>query len=612
MEGKVVIYVAGNPDASPMEYYDEETGTYKGVIPELLRRFSEESRFEILYYQAGEKDRRENLGEQMQVDILSGYRSEDAAPSHQGEAVILSAVQESGNTDYVLYFTEAAPEDLREELPAFLQTRSQTEMNGLLLEAAQMPESVPRALYLTAGGIFLALAVLTVFLAAAVGKYRKRLRQSEQEREIDEITGLGNLDYLERYYRQMIHDKNRMLYHLVYFFLDTDRLRRLISGEQLEEFLRYCAVILQENMADTDILARVSDGGFALFRLSGSLEATEEWIVPVTEKICAYPQKYGVAAEATAAAGIYPLKSGDRDLNEMLFNASQTAHMAERKKRKFAVCSDDVLRRFLEERQLQERIGLALERREFQMYLQFYVDPVSRQIVGGEALTRWQHPEKGLLNPSRFITLMEQEGTISRLDYYCLEEICTFLDELVDQGIRSFFISCNFSRITFSSENFVEECRKRLDQHHFPKELLIFELTESVAGANLAQIRANALELQQLGARIALDDFGEGFTSFCDLQQFPMDGLKLDKSLIDNIETVRGQAILKAMIQVGHELNMTILAEGVEREEQVKLLKEMKCDVIQGFRFYHPLPLWEARERLQERFRKESGKTETL
>ena len=134
----------------------------------------------------------------------------------------------------------------------------------------------------------------------------------------------------------------------------------------------------------------------------------------------------------------------------------------------------------------------------------------------------------------------------------------------------------------------------------FPRELLILEITESVSVKNTGQIQQNIIELKKFGVRVALDDFGEGYTSFYDLQKYPIDGIKLDKGLVDHIMTPSGASILKAMIQVGHELNMTILAEGVETDEQVRALQEIHCDVIQGFRFSHPLPRWEATEQIMQ------------
>ena len=161
--------------------------------------------------------------------------------------------------------------------------------------------------------------------------------------------------------------------------------------------------------------------------------------------------------------------------------------------------------------------------------------------------------------------------------------------ELTD-SIMSVFVS--FDREIPLSQ--LEDLGWRMD----PDGWLILEITESVSVRNAAQIRQNVIALKKYGVRVALDDFGEGFTSFYDLQKYPIDGIKLDKGLVDHVTTPIGTAILKAMIQVGHELNMTILAEGVETDEQVRALQEIHCDVIQGFRFSHPLPRWEATEQI--------------
>ena len=193
---------------------------------------------------------------------------------------------------------------------------------------------------------------------------------------------------------------------------------------------------------------------------------------------------------------------------------------------------------------------------------------------------------------------MEREKMISRLDYYCLKEVCFFLESLLEKGVDTFFVSCNFSRETFAAADFAQKVQEILNGFTFPRELLILEITESVSVKNTGQIQQNIIELKKFGVRVALDDFGEGFTSFYDLQKYPIDGIKLDKGLVDHIMTPSGASILKAMIQVGHELNMTILAEGVETDEQVCALQEIHCDVIQGFRFSHPLPRWEATEQI--------------
>lgn len=602
MEEKEIIYVAGNPNAYPLEYYDEDAGVYQGVIPELLRQFSQQSSYQMIYYQGGTQDQRAQLAKNRQVDILSGYTQTDEAPSYSQPVTVFNSVWEGEQSTYQIYVSDVAPEALKSQLESYFASVGEETLSGVAVHAAvQYP--TPHALYWSLAGLGLAAAALAAAVILLVRRYRKMLRKAEQSIETDEVTGIGNAEYLTRYYMQFVLDKNRILYKLCYFYVDTDQLRRLSSSEETNEFLRYVATLLQEYTGDSDILARVSDQGFVLVKLSGSAQADEEWLTSLIARARAYSEKYQKPFDVNLSAGIYPIKASDRDLNEMVFNAGQSARAAAQNGMGYMVCSDQMLQQFVEERRLQASIERALSHQEFELYLQFYLDCDAHRIVGGEALSRWQHPEKGLLAPDRFVPMMEREGKISKLDYYSLEKVCAFMEELVRLGIDTFFISCNFSRDTFAAADFVDNCKRIMGQYSFPRELLIFEITESTSSKNTSQLQQNAIALKEYGVKIALDDFGKGFTSFYDLQLYPIDGIKLDKSLIDNLGTERGNAILKAMVHVGHELGITILAEGVETDAQVEVISRLHCDVLQGFRFFYPMPHWEAKKKILQQFK---------
>ena len=601
MEEKILIYAAGNPDAYPLEYYDADSQAYQGIIPELFREFSAQSRYEIVYYQAGKTDRREHLAKNLHVDIVSGYTEGGAIPPGVQALTIFHTTQAGEDVAYQLCFTQIAPESLQSDFSKFVESVSQEKISGLLITSAEPPHN-PAGFYWGMGALSLAVIALLSAIILLARHDRKKLNKARRDLEIDETTGLGNFDCLVRYYSQFINDKNRILYSLVYFYVDTDRLRRLSSSEETDDFLRYCAAVLQEYTADTDILAKVSDHGFVLMKLTSNLQKLDEWFTPLFYRIRSYTEKYAKPFEAGVTAGVYPLKAGDRDLNEMILSASQAAYMAAREHEDYVICSDQMLQKLTEEKQLHLDLEQAFAKSEFQLYIQFYVDAHSFQTVGGEALSRWNHPQKGVLTPNLFVPLLEREKMIGKLDYYCLRKVCEFLEDLVRNKVETFFISCNFSRETLAAADFVDRCQEIMNAYHFPRELLIFEITESVPEKNITQIKRNLIALKKYGVRIVLDDFGEGFTSLYDLQKYSVDGIKLDKGLIENVTAESGKAILKAMIQVGHELGVTILAEGVETDEQVQALQELRCDVIQGFRFCLPLPEREAKNKVLEQF----------
>lgn len=600
MEGKNIVYIAGNPNAYPLEYYNKDSNTYEGVIPQLLHDFSEQSSYEIVYYQPEKGDQRKQLAKNNQVDAISGYSDEEFVADYSGRISLFQTQYGDTKEEYYLYFTDVAPEGLKADLESYFSSVSQEQISGILIQSSAIPQKKYSSY--TVSALLFIIAALFMVLVVLIRRYKKKLKEALQNFETDETTGLGNKEYLERYYKQFVNDQNRILYQLFYFYVDTERIKRIANSQEADEFLRFCAVVLQEYTKDMDILAKISEHGFLILKLTNESVQIDLWIHVILERIRQYSQMYQKSFDVNMYVGVYPLQSEDRNLDEMIVNASQSAYLAAQKDIDYVICSEQILQKFNLDKQLQASVEQAFQKHEFQLFIQFYVDADSSKIVGGEALSRWNHPQKGILVPDAFVPLMEQERLISKLDYYCLKEACEFLQSLFQKNIDTFFLSCNFSRETFASVDFPESVKEIIDQYTFPKELLIFEITESTSGKNVTLIQRNIAALKEYGIRVALDDFGEGFTSFYDLQKYPIDGIKLDKGLIDCIQTPNGYAILEAMIGVGHKLNMTILAEGVETEEQVKALKKMRCDVIQGYYYYFPLPEWEAKNKVLEQF----------
>ena len=175
-------------------------------------------------------------------------------------------------------------------------------------------------------------------------------------------------------------------------------------------------------------------------------------------------------------------------------------------------------------------------------------------------------------------------------------------------------MSCNFARKTFCAPDFARRCVQVVERYSFPRKLLILEITESqqMDRAETEIMRRNIQQIRESGMRVIFDDFGVGFSSFHDLQTYPMDGLKLDKELVDNMHSEKGRLILHTLVDAGHRMGLTILAEGVEDEGQIETLRRLHCDAFQGFRFSVPLPEAEARRRVLngERSLKDRGHDE--
>lgn len=601
---EIIVYVAGNPDLYPIEYYDTEDGAFHGMIPELLAEFSGQTGYDIRYYAAGEKDVRRQLAQELQVDMISGCSKEEDFRHQKGEEIVLfDNVVDGEPVTYSIFLTDVAPKSLGAELRSFLAAVTWQERAGILLETeigrqdAERVRNMPLLI-----SLILCILVLLCGIVLLIRKNYCNIRKMKKRAETDEITGVGNRDYLARNYQAFINDRNRILYSLFYFHADTEALEGMKDQKEINGLMRHMAAVLLENTSDTDILARVSGDGFVLVRQSPNETETEEWVCPVLARIRSfqYGSGSGERSHGRVTAGIYRLRADDHDLDEGILFAAWGAQSACREGQDYRICTDEFLKALREEKKLLADIPQGLEDGEFQLYIQFCVDGAKGRIAGGEALARWEHPERGFLSPGEFVPLMEKEGMIGRLDFYLLEKTCIFLEKLGKTKAENFFISCNFSRETIMAEGFEGTCVEIIEKYQFNRRFLVLEITGKSRPENSPRIKNKLLAVRNLGVRVALDNFGESMASFLDLQESPPDILKLDKSLVNQAGTKTGDIILHGMIRTGKELGMKVAAEGVEEERQAKRLQEMGCDILQGFYFYHPLPDWEAGRRLQK------------
>ncbi|MBR1691935.1 MAG: GGDEF domain-containing protein [Lachnospiraceae bacterium] len=599
---QIIIYVVGNPDLYPIEYYDEGTETFQGLIPTLLQEFSENTAYEIRYYHSGNADRREYLAEHLQVDIISGCEPGETFTHKEGEEIVLIESEADGQLGtYRILLSEVAPEALADDLRQFLKETTNETKTGILLKQVERQQYLQRSgRWFTVLGFVLLLLLFGSAVFLIVRRYRSRLGLMQRERETDALTGIGNMDYLVHCFPQLVNERNRILYSVYYFYVDAEHINRMSSRMEMDEILRYTAVTLSEYASDNDILARVSEGGFVIVRLSPGVQE-KVWFGPALKRIREFAEGKGLSYIADIAVGIYRLQSNDWDLNEILFYASQGAQAAYQEGRDYKSCSEEFLQTLMEERLLQLDIERGLKYGQFHLYLQFYADASDNRILGGEALARWEHPEKGFLSSERFVPLMEREGLISHLDYYLLDKACAFLAKLHKEGVDDFTVAFHFSEKTLATNDFVIQCKELLNKYSFPKELLLFEFTENAMLKNREVVKFNMNAIRKLGIRTALDDFGEGFLALLDTREYPVDMMKLSKNLIDKLGTDMGDVILRAMIQVGHEIGVETYAEGIESDEQVELLREMHCDMLQDLRFHYPLPAWEVERKLLSR-----------
>jgi C_GCAxxG_C_C family probable redox protein len=237
---------------------------------------------------------------------------------------------------------------------------------------------------------------------------------------------------------------------------------------------------------------------------------------------------------------------------------------------------------------IEENMQTAVEEKQFKMFIQPKYNIFTGKIVGAEALVRWFNPERGKIYPSDFIPVMEENGFIINVDYYIWKEACGLIKKCVENGIEDCPISVNVSRHHLKDTRFIDEISKYIDESNISKPLIQLEITETVNDELISQM---ATRLKDEGFTLLMDDFGSGYSSLNVLLETPFDIIKLDKKFMDNMmDSEKGKTILEHVVAMADDMGLGIVAEGVETEEQVELLKKIGCGDVQGFYFSKPMP----------------------
>ncbi|HEX8208214.1 MAG TPA: EAL domain-containing protein, partial [Solirubrobacteraceae bacterium] len=288
-----------------------------------------------------------------------------------------------------------------------------------------------------------------------------------------------------------------------------------------------------------------------------------------------------------ASIGI-ALSSGPLNTAEDLLRDADAAMYAAKNggRNRYRIFEPDMHERALERFALEAELRRALDRNEFRLEYQPVLELKTRDVVAVEALVRWEHPTKGTIMPNDFIPTAEETGLIVPLGRWVLEAACRCAKTLQASG--SFVMSVNLSPRQFHDPNLVGDVAHAVDSAGIEASSLVLEITESMLTADLDATANTLAELKALGVRLAIDDFGTGFSTLSYLRRFPIDIVKLDRELI-GAESGADAKLTKAMIGLGHTLELSTVAEGIERPEQERELRELGCELGQGFLFARPM-----------------------
>lgn len=374
------------------------------------------------------------------------------------------------------------------------------------------------------------------------------------------------------------------------------------AGDQL---LKNMAGILEEFSREGEQFCRENADHFVGIRYYENHEELVGWYHSLTERLEQYVMFDHDSFRLVFSIGFYCADRPEDFLtvNEMYNRAKMAQKSIKQEKNiRYAFYSDEIRKRLLRENELEARMESALEAGEFQLFIQPKTATLeNNRITGGEALVRWMIPGQGMISPGEFIPLFEKNGFIVPLDRYMFKSACAWLKTYLDEGGRPIRIAVNVSRLGIFQEDFLKYYTNMKTQYGIPDGMLELEFTESLAIEDNVQLGRRARQLQERGFICSLDDFGAGYSSLNTLKDLPIDVLKLDMLFFKKgTDALKARIIVANVIRLAKELNIRIVAEGVEEPDQVEFLRESACDVIQGFVFERPIPASDFRELLRK------------
>ncbi len=404
--------------------------------------------------------------------------------------------------------------------------------------------------------------------------------------EIDDLTGVFTKQAFYHHARRILEAYPNEKYSIIMVDIVNFKQVNSIYGEKKgDEVLKYIAEYVSDFIEEEGISGRYGGDKFIGIGKHHP-DKGKEWFSSVVNNAginCPVPN-------IKIKCGIY----GDVDRNLPISVMADRALMAIKSiKGKYAVpyalYDEKVIEANIREQNLEDRFKSAVNNKEFKVWYQPKCCADNGKVVGAEALVRWKMDDGSFISPGEFIPIFERDGLIVQLDEYVFREVCEQMSRWRESGVTLFPVSVNLSRASLHEEGTVEKYTRIIEEYDIPKEYVPLEITES-ATIYSREIEGLMNNLKRKGFALHMDDFGSGVSSLASINILPFDVVKLDKGLIDLIGDRSGDELVRHTIELSHFNEMTVVAEGVETENQLELLKKLNCDTIQGYFFSPPVP----------------------
>ena len=412
----------------------------------------------------------------------------------------------------------------------------------------------------------------------------------------DHLTGLPNRELFQDRLKHAVTRARRHQSLIGVMFLDLDGFKPIndnLGHDIGDKLLVALARRLDDGLRGSDTSARF--GGDEFVVLCEDV-ADEQHVINIAERLQrAIAEPFRIddhELQVTSSMGVVVSNGHEEGAEELIRNADEAMYRAKRQGISYEVFDDGMRSRVHARARTESDLQRAVEEREFRLLYQPQVDLRSGEIVGLEALIRWDHPERGVVEPSEFLWLAEETGLINRIGEWVLRQSCLQARAWAVRNGRPLRVTVNLSARQHRDPGLVDLVERVLTETRTDPAAICLEITESVAVDDAEGAMATLNRLKEIGVRLSIDEFGTGNSSLGSLKRFPLDMLKIDRSFVIGIDSdAEDVAIVTAIINLAHSLGLETIADGVERKDQLDALRELGCETGQGFYFARPRPV---------------------
>lgn len=514
-----------------------------------------------------------------QRELQSIYQMRDNMRKHQDGVFTFTALNGS---ELILSYNNLEPYDwvLLTLVPADLIT-------------GDTDRYVTRTFLITAG-IIMVFALSLLIITNTFRNHRKTLERIAFE---DTVTGgMSNAAFQLRC-KEMLQKAPAGTYTLIALNMkDFKLINENFGSPSGDATLRYIGQVLKRNLKEDELCARGEADNFFLCLKESDRNRIQSRMDRILEDVNSFNQNREEPYYLAISQGAYLVDQPSMEIT-LIQDRAKTACFQQRYHAQQPVVyyDSEITRKLQREHELNDLFDISIQNHDFKVYLQPKVCPYSSRLLGAEALVRWQHPKQGMIYPSEFIPLFEKNGNICRLDNYMFEEVCILIERWIENHKPVIPISVNLSRQHFKNPELLPHLSDIARKHQITDGMIELELTESVFfdDKRIEIVKDNIKTMHQLGFLCSLDDFGTGFSSLGLLKEFDIDTIKLDHKFAQDITNPKSRHILACIMELTKNLNIKTVAEGIETQEQLNVLKELHCDLIQGYLYAKPLPVAE-------------------